>query len=65
MVLDPDRPAKHIDFVDDKDVSEVGIYKLDGDVLTMCFAAPGEPRPMAFTTGEESKNWVIVLKRVK
>jgi uncharacterized protein (TIGR03067 family) len=65
MVLDPDRPAKHIDFVDDKDVSEVGIYKLDGDVLTMCFAAPGEPRPVAFTTNEQSKNWLIVLKRVK
>jgi uncharacterized protein (TIGR03067 family) len=65
VVLDPDRPAKHIDFVDDRDVSEVGIYKLDGDVLTMCFAAPGEPRPVAFTTNEQSKNWVIVLKRVK
>jgi uncharacterized protein (TIGR03067 family) len=44
---------------------ELGIYKLDGDTLTLCFAAPGEPRPVAFTTGEESKGWVIVLKRSK
>jgi uncharacterized protein (TIGR03067 family) len=65
VVIDPERPAKHVDFVDDKDLSEAGIYKLDGNALTMCFAAPGETRPIAFTTNEQTKNWVIVLKRVK
>lgn len=58
-------PVRQIDLVDEKDGVEQGIYKLEGDTLTMCFAAPGEPRPVAFTTGEQSKNWVIVLKRVK
>src|SRR5262245_60721491 len=63
--LDPERPTKQIDFVDDRDRTEAGIYKLDGDALTLCFAAPGEPRPLSFTTGEEAKGWVIVMKRVK
>ena len=58
-------PVRQIDLVDEKDGVEQGIYKLEADTLTMCFAAPGEPRPVAFTTGEQSKNWVIVLKRVK
>lgn len=65
VALDPDRPAKHIDLIDDREVAESGIYKLDGDSLTLCVAAPGEPRPLAFTTGEQAKGWVLVLKRVK
>jgi uncharacterized protein (TIGR03067 family) len=28
----------------------MGIYRLNGDFLRICWAAPGQPRPTAFTT---------------
>ncbi|HJZ90716.1 MAG TPA: TIGR03067 domain-containing protein [Gemmataceae bacterium] len=52
-----------IDFVDEKERVEHGIYKLEGNDLTVCFAAPGEPRPVAINAAEESRGWVIVLRK--
>ena len=56
--LDPSRDPKAIDVIPDggKDRGErvLGIYKLEGDRLTICMAAPGQPRPGRFQAGKGS-----------
>jgi hypothetical protein len=40
-----------------------GIWKLDGNTLTICYADPGRPRPTEFTASAQSKRWLLVLTR--
>lgn len=40
--------------------ARLGIYKLDGDTLTICYREPGEGRPSDFHDREQ---WLLVLKR--
>ncbi len=42
-----------------------GIYKLDGDALTICVDESGEARPAEFVSKEGSKVALVNLKRVK
>lgn len=70
MKLDPGAKPAAVDLKiesgNDKGKDQVGIYKLEGDTLTFCFAHPGEKeRPKEFSGREGSSNLVFVLKREK
>jgi uncharacterized protein (TIGR03067 family) len=48
-----------------KDKTLLGIYKLDGDKLTVAFAEPGKDRPKDFEVKEGTGVTVAVHKKVK
>src|SRR5436190_23449703 len=41
----------------------LGILKLDGDSLTMCYVMPGKDRPAAFESQPQSGVFLVVWKR--
>jgi len=48
---------------DNKGQTMEGIYKLDGDTLTVCYAEQGGSAPKEFRTAAGSKQCCMVLKR--
>jgi len=48
---------------DQKGQASEGIYKLDGDTLTICFAEPGGAKPTEFKTAAGSKQVCFSLRR--
>jgi hypothetical protein len=43
----------------------VGIYKLDGDELTICYRQWADPRPTEFRAEKDSGRSLMVLRRAK
>lgn len=60
----PHRISMTVEAGTDNGKSAEGIYKIDGDTLTICYGLPGAERPKDFKTTTGSKENCFVLKRV-
>jgi uncharacterized protein (TIGR03067 family) len=56
--LKVDAAKRTIDFMPEdgfaKGKTLLGVYKIEGNVLTLCFTSAGNPRPMEFKTGDRN-----------
>jgi uncharacterized protein (TIGR03067 family) len=62
---DASKSPATIDFVDRAKNVDRGIYKIEGDVLTICMALAqtGKPRPAAFESTRENGALLIAMKK--
>jgi len=67
--LDTAKSPAQIDMIgtegDLKGKAALGILKLDGENLTMCYVMPGKDRPMAFESQPGSGAFLVIWKRTK
>ena len=68
--IDPEKKVKTIDLDiqsgNDKGKKQLGIYAVKGDMVTFCFAPPGETeRPTKLESKEDDSTIFVVMKREK
>jgi uncharacterized protein (TIGR03067 family) len=66
LSVDPRKSPAHIDLTSrNPKLGFIGIYKLDGDSLTICWNAGRETRPEKFETSKKDFAYLIEFKRQK
>jgi uncharacterized protein (TIGR03067 family) len=66
FTLEPGKDPRRIDMKRaDQEQAVLGIYKLDGDELTICYGEPGKERPTKFKSEDGGRLYLMVLKRDK
>ena len=69
LKIDPSKSPAQIDTTNEdgpaKGLGLKGIYKFDGDTLTLCFVLPSKDRPTEFASKPGSGTMLFVHKRAK
>ena len=65
MKLDASKTPKEIDATPSKNKVMKGIYKIDGDTMTVCFSKPGGDRPAQFKSKEGTGQILLSYTRLK
>ncbi len=63
--IDPGQEPKAYDVTTPEGLLARGVYRIEGDTLTVCLSSPDDERPKTFTTKPDDGRTLIVYKREK